>query len=104
MNELIKDRHNKGKKNNLYFYRDGSQKEIDVIYSIGNHYLPIEIKSAETFTKDFLKNLDYFEKLFPDLNYGKLLICATTDEQKRQNTHITNPREMLEYINTLDEH
>jgi predicted AAA+ superfamily ATPase len=103
VNELIKHRYNNGKKNNLCFYRDGSQKEIDIIYNIGNHYLPIEIKSAETFTKDFLKNLDYFEKTFPDLKYGKILVYAANDEQKRQDTYITNPRQMLSYIDALDE-
>ena len=41
---------------NQYFYwRDNNEVEIDLIQYNGNSALPIEIKSAQTYTKDFEK-------------------------------------------------
>ena len=43
--------------NQYYYWRDNNEVEIDLIQYNGNHALPIEIKSAQTYTKDFEKNL-----------------------------------------------
>ena len=42
--EILKYRLNKGKRNNLNFYRDSTGNEIDVIYGVAQNFLPIEIK------------------------------------------------------------
>lgn len=102
VSELLKYRYNSGRNHNLSFYRDSSQKEIDVIYKIAGDYLPIEIKSGETFTKDFMRNLDYFEKLFPDLKYGKILVYAG-DEQDRTQVFLTNPYKILHRLEEVED-
>jgi hypothetical protein len=61
--ELIKQRFNAGKEANLYYYRDSKQNEVDVIYLSGHDFIPIEIKAAETYQREFLKNLDFFQNL-----------------------------------------
>jgi len=47
----------------MYFYRDKSQREVDLIVEKGMDLYAYEIKSAKAFTKRFLNNLDYFRKV-----------------------------------------
>ncbi len=63
INEFLKNNLNKGFKNNLYFYRDSNDREIDLIIDSAFGPIPIEIKSSETFNDKFLKSLNYFSKL-----------------------------------------
>ena len=60
--ELIKSRFNEGKLPNVYFYRDKSQNEVDLIQEKGTKLFAYEIKSAKAFSKSFLKGLDYLRK------------------------------------------
>ena len=48
----------------LYFWRDASGHEIDVIIDLGSELVPLETKSAQTVTADFFKNLHYWRKLY----------------------------------------
>ncbi len=64
--EALKSRYNKGKLSNFFFYRDQSQREVDLIQDFGNSIHAYEIKSARMFHKDFLKNLHYLKKLLGD--------------------------------------
>lgn len=54
---------NQGKEARLYFYRDRSQSEIDLIWQRGHELIPIEIKYAQTYKKEFTKNLRHFAEL-----------------------------------------
>ena len=64
--EFLKNRYNAGKTNNLFFYRDKSQCEIDIIQQFGCQYNAYEIKSATSFHSDFTGNLNYLKKLLGD--------------------------------------
>jgi len=86
--ELLKYRYNQGKRNNLNFYRDSQGNEIDVIYNIAHNVLPIEIKAAETITADFFRGFTAFQKVIPDLPYGKMLIYGGTQQQTRGDIQI----------------
>ncbi|MDT8411821.1 MAG: ATP-binding protein [Vicingaceae bacterium] len=61
--EFFKNRYNKSKLPNLYFYRDKSQHEVDLIEEKGAKLFAYEIKSAKAFTKNFTAGLDYFRKV-----------------------------------------
>ena len=64
--EFFKNRYNQGKLPNLYFYRDKSQNEVDLIEERGTQLYAYEIKSAKSFTKEFVKGLDYLRKVAGD--------------------------------------
>lgn len=66
INEAVKNRLNQGKDPNLYFYRDKSQNEVDLIYEQGEALQAYEIKSAQTFNKEFYKGILYVKNLFGD--------------------------------------
>ena len=61
--EFYKEFYNRGKLPNLFFYRDKSQKEVDLILEQGADLYAYEIKSAKVFTRSFLSGLDYFRKI-----------------------------------------
>ncbi len=61
--EFLKNKFNQGKNLNLYFYKDKSQNEVDLIEENGMQLKAYEIKSAKAFTKFFTKGLDYLRKV-----------------------------------------
>ena len=62
--ELLKARFNDGKDNNLYFYRENSGREVDIIQTSGVGLNLFEIKSSMTFNRDFMRNINYLKELF----------------------------------------
>lgn len=50
----------------LYFWRDSQDHEVDLIIANGEKLIPIEIKSGETFNKEFVEDLTYFCNLSKD--------------------------------------
>lgn len=94
--ELMKQRLNQGLAPNLYFYRDQQQHEVDVIYKKANELIPIEIKSAKTFNKQFLKTIDYFAQLFPEQCSQAYIIYAGESTQK------IGWRQLINYLSTSE--
>jgi len=63
VSEMLKERFNKGLTNNLYFWRDRSGNEIDVLVEKADSLVPVEIKSGKTINSDFFKGLKLWKKL-----------------------------------------
>jgi len=61
--ELLKNRFNKGERSNLFYFRDSTGNELDVIIHEGQKLIPAEIKSSSTINEGFFKNFSYWEKL-----------------------------------------
>ena len=76
ISELQKRRYNQGLASNLYFWRNNTGEEVDVLIEHGDKLMPVEIKSGQTFTSDFLAGLNKWaryagEKALPaHLVYG----------------------------------
>lgn len=64
VSDVLKRRYNAGLDNNLYFYRDKSQREVDLLLENGLSINAFEIKSAISVHKEFFKNLDYLKLLY----------------------------------------
>lgn len=71
--ELLKSRLNKGLTSNLYFYRDENGFEIDIILDHGRKFTAIEIKSAQTFNTDLIKNLKKITKISNQIDNNVLV-------------------------------
>ncbi len=80
--ELMKSRYNQGLDPRLYFYRDVSGKEIDLLLQKGSRLIPIEIKSSQTFSPSFLRGLHYFHQQAPNRAEGGILIYGGDKQQK----------------------
>ena len=57
ISELLKQRYNQGLPSNLFFWRNNTGEEVDVVVEQGEQLMPIEIKSGQTFNADFLSGL-----------------------------------------------
>lgn len=84
--EFLKKRFNDGKLSNLYFYRDSSQHEVDLLQDLGNKYNAYEIKSAKSFHSDFMNNLKFLKNLLGDkLIRTTLIYDGETEIQSPKN-------------------
>lgn len=83
ISEMVKRRTNSGLPVNLYYWRDKTGHEIDVIIDNAGKLTAIEIKSGKTINSEFFKNIDYWSKLSNIKN--SYLLYAGNDMQKRSN-------------------
>jgi predicted AAA+ superfamily ATPase len=55
--EFVKQRYNAGRPAGLYFWRDNTGNEVDLLFETGTRLQPVEIKSGATFVPDWLRGL-----------------------------------------------
>jgi predicted AAA+ superfamily ATPase len=61
VSECLKNKHNLNQYDrNFYYWRDNNGTEIDLIIEAANTISPVEIKSAQTYSKDFSRSLKKF--------------------------------------------
>lgn len=80
--ELMKHRLNQGVDPDLWFFRDVSGAEVDLLFEKEGELVPIEIKAAETFHKEFCKGLLYFQKSAGERCRTGFVIYAGQQEQR----------------------
>lgn len=86
--ELLKQRLHRGRPRNLFFWRDKTGNEIDILIDEGDKLDPVEIKSGQTVTPDFFKGLSrWLDKA--DKQAGQpWLIYGGSQQQTRQGIRI----------------
>jgi predicted AAA+ superfamily ATPase len=89
--ELMKTRYNQAMDPRLYFYRDVSGKEVDLLLQRGSQLIPIEIKSSKTFSPSFLDGLKYFHNQSPKKAKRGTVIYGGTKTQKIGNFQLLTP-------------
>jgi len=94
VSEVLKHRLNKVLPNNLYYFRDNTGNEIDLLLDEGSTIIPVEIKSAETVSSEFFKNLHYYSKLNKKRTRKTYLIYAGNLSYKEKNCHILSFRNL----------
>jgi len=61
--DIMKGALNKGIKPEIFFFRDSHGNEVDLLIKEKGTLTPVEIKSAATFSTDFVKGLEWFQAL-----------------------------------------
>jgi uncharacterized protein len=61
--ELIKNRFNSIRGNNLFYFRDNIGHEVDVLIDEGTYCTPVEIKLSSTINEEFFKDLRLYQRL-----------------------------------------
>lgn len=95
VSEIIKNRKNKEQFGEVYFYRDSTGNEVDVLIENEGNLIPIEIKSAVKIQKEHHKNLKWFQKVFRQ--EGGILLYAGNE-----NESFPNEIEQLSWTNVKD--
>ena len=90
VSDLMKNYLNKGIEPPIFFWRDKTGHEIDVIIDLGDKMIPIEIKSGKTVTSDWFKNLKYWQNL--SHQNGAFVLYGGKQMQKRTNLTVLNWR------------
>jgi predicted AAA+ superfamily ATPase len=83
ISEMIKFLFNRAKGTNLFFWRDNVGHEIDVIIDQGNLLHPVEIKSGQTITPEYFRNLAYWQSLYGAP--GGTVVYSGASHQRRSN-------------------
>lgn len=60
ISELVKNFANRRREPPLYFWRDATGHEIDVLIDLAGRLIPVEIKSGETVPADAVRNLNWW--------------------------------------------
>lgn len=83
ISELLKRRYNEGLASNLYFWRNNTGEEVDVLLEQGEKLMPIEIKSGQTFNKDYLSGLNKWARYAGDTALPAHLVYGGDDSFTR---------------------
>lgn len=90
--EYFKYTYNRALPQSIYFWRDKTGREVDMILEKSNTIFPIEIKSGSTVNDEYFQNINYFLDLSGQEGGG--VIFAGSNEQKRGNVYVHPVRGM----------
>lgn len=82
--EFLKQKYNRGKMPNLYFFRDSNGNEIDLIYQEGRELIPVEIKYSATFNQKFTKGILKFQSFTELAGQGVLVYSGDFTPKSKQ--------------------
>ena len=92
--ELLKSRFNRGLVSNLYFWRDNTGNEIDVLAESAGRLIPVEIKSGQTVTKDYMTGLKKWLDIAESTAGTPWLIYGGDEGHRRSGIEILPWRDM----------
>jgi hypothetical protein len=79
----------------LFFYRDKSQREVDVLRILPPNLVEAyEIKSAQTWNADFFANLNYLRPLLKERLLKTTVVYDGTQESPQTDNGIINFRHL----------
>jgi len=80
ISEIKKNRSNKNQYGEMYYLRDSTGNEVDLVLEKDGNLIPIEIKSSTKNRSSDLKNLKWFQRLYRIK--GRMLINQSTENQE----------------------
>lgn len=86
--ETLKYRYNRGKRSNIYFWRDAKGNEIDLVIESGPDVVAVEIKAGATVSGDWFKGLHTFAAMLPAPPKANALIYGGTEQQRRSDVTV----------------
>jgi len=89
--EILKRRLNRGQRPDIYFYRDSRGNEVDLIIREGARLVPIEIKSAATFSDEFHTGIRRFRETVGRKASGGAVLYGGPDAFQFKDCRVLNP-------------
>ena len=84
VSEVAKSFENRGERAPLFFWRDSTGKEIDLLVDLGERLIPIEVKSSQTVASDFLDGLRLWRKMRKDSEAPAALLYGGEEFFRRE--------------------
>jgi predicted AAA+ superfamily ATPase len=94
VSELLKARFNRALASNLYFWRDRSGQEVDLVVEQGEILVPVEVKSGQTVTQDFFLGLERWREIAGEASGRPWLVYGGTARQSRSVAEVVPWREI----------
>jgi hypothetical protein len=88
ISELLKNRFNQGLTANLYFWRNNTGEEVDVLIEHGDKLTPVEVKSGKTFNAEFLSGLNKWARYAGDAALPAHLVYGGDDSMQRSDVAV----------------
>ncbi|SDG96086.1 hypothetical protein SAMN04487996_12632 [Dyadobacter soli] len=92
--ELVKQRTNAGRPVNLYYWRDKTGREVDIVIDNGLTLIPVEIKAGKTVNNEFFGNITYWKKL-SGATTGYIAYAGNQIEERSNGISVMNWFELL---------
>jgi predicted AAA+ superfamily ATPase len=90
--DVLKRFCNVGRRPELFFYRDTHGNEVDLLIRQGRQLTPVEIKSANTFSVDFLKGIRRFREAAGEERVGEGFVLFNGEQVHQvQGVRVANP-------------
>ena len=93
MSELYKAFCHTGETPPMYFWRDKTGHEIDLLIDLGEHLSAVEIKSGKTISSDFFSGLKYFSSI-TKTKMVLSLVYGGTESFTREDVHVRTWQEL----------
>ncbi len=90
INEFVKYNYNIGERNEMYFWRDNHQKEIDLILDFGLYQKAFEIKSSKTINEKYFDTLKYWKELSKTESKNMFLIYGGKENYIRNEMNMVS--------------
>jgi hypothetical protein len=100
--EALKFRCHRGKRTQLHFYRDSGGHEIDLILPLGDRFVAVEIKAAETVARHFLDGLAKFRDLLREQLAAEVLVYGGDSSHLRRGVRVTFPQGFAKVLEELE--
>jgi predicted AAA+ superfamily ATPase len=98
--EIAKEIKNKGLQSELYYWKINKGIEIDIILDNWQSLMPIEVKSAQTFSTDFEKNLTAFNSARKE-NGGMIVYDGKMDFISSKQIEVFNWKDLMEKLGSV---
>ena len=101
VSELLKNRFNQGLASNLYFWRNNTGEEVDVLIEQGETLMPVEIKSGQTFNPDFLTGLHKWARYAGPVAQPAHLVYGGDGNMNRSGVSVHSWRELQPLLDEI---
>jgi len=90
--DVLKRFCNAGRRPELFFYRDTHGNEVDLLIRQGRQLTAVEIKSANTFSVDFLNRIKRFREAAGEGSVGECFVLFNGEQVHQvQGARVVNP-------------
>ncbi len=89
--DIVKSALNRGIRPEIFFYRDSYGNEVDLLVREKGELTPVEIKSAGTFSSDFVKGLERFQALVLDRVTAGVVLYSGEQQFLVRDVRVLNP-------------
>jgi len=96
--EILKAIHNRGEKPNMYFYRDSSKNEADILLEAGDGIRLLEVKSAQTVASGAMKPMRVVADILGERVKDMSLVYGGEDYQKRSDFEVLPYKDIKSYL------